>query len=340
MFFRFNPYSLNLIHPFSISNNTRSSTPTVQVEIEFEGLIGYGEASLPPYLQENQETVSVFFRKVDFSTFKSTSNMEEILDYIQQIDTGNAAAKAALDMAIHDFFGKKRKIPLHSMLGSNINWMPPTAYTLGIDTEDILIKKIEESHGFQILKVKLGGQNDQQMIDTIRKYTSRPIYVDANQGWKTPSEALKMILWLEKRNVVLIEQPLPKNKTQAQKWLFERSPLPLLADEDCQGIGDISGIIDRYSGINIKLMKCGGLREAQKMIALARKNSLKVMIGCMNESSCGVLAAAALAPQADYVDLDGPFLINNNPFEDPQINEGRIMLNSKPGIGLTPLFIA
>jgi len=331
----FKNYFLELIHPFSISSNTRTETPIVLTQLESRGLIGYGEASLPPYLEESQESVNQFLKGLDFSRMDDTVPIDTILDFINT-GYGNAFAKASLDIAIHDLFGKIQNKPLYKTLGSNPERMPITSCTLGMASEELLEQKVREAERFSVLKVKLGGAEDKAIIRTIRKFSSKPLYIDANQGWSDPIHALDMITWLSDQGALLIEQPLPKGMRSEQAWLYDRSPLPLIADESCQNESDISGLKGLFSGINIKLMKCGGIREGLKMIHTARNLDMKIMIGCMNESSCAIMAAAALAPQCDYVDLDGPFLIKNNPFEDPEIREGKIVLSERPGLGLIP----
>ncbi len=334
MVLTFRSFSLRLIHPFSISVNTRTETPVVFIEIISERLIGYGEASLPPYLSESQNSVIEFLTKVNLSKFTLDDPISQVLDYIEQISPENYAAKSAIDMAVHDLWGKKRGKALYELVGSNPQSMPLTSCTLGMATEALMDQKIKEADKFKILKIKLGGEKDREMVEWIRRRSDKPLYIDANQGWKSPGQALDMIEWLSNKNVVFIEQPLPKGMIEEQAWLLSRSPLPLIADEACQTSQDIAGLVGLYSGINIKLMKCGGIREAGKMIAEGRSRDMKIMIGCMNESSCAVLAAAALAPKCDYVDLDGPFLIENNPFQDPIIQDGKIVLKDIPGIGL------
>ncbi len=332
----FRPYSLELIHPFTIANFTRSTTPIVLVELKYANLIGYGEASLPPYLNETQESVMQFLSKLDFSHFDSPLQLDEIMDYVMQLATGNAAAKAAIDIALHDLKGKFEQIPCFQMYGVNPLNMPPTTLTIGIDTLPKLKVKVLESSDFKILKIKLGQENDKKMIETIREITDKPLCVDVNQGWTDKHEALEMLHWLKRKNVVFVEQPLSKDNLEDAVWLTKHSPLPIIADEAIQGYSDIERVKDAYHGINIKLMKCSGMREAFRMIGQARKLNLKVLMGCMNESSCANLAAAHLAPLADWVDLDGPFMIQNNPFENPVLQDGKIILPAVPGIGLIP----
>ncbi len=211
---------------------------------------------------------------------------------------------------------------------------PYTTYTLGIDEPEIIKQKVAEGEVFKILKVKLNGESDKLIIDTIRSVTNKPIAVDVNQGWKDKFVALEMIEWLKDKNVLFVEQPMPKNNLEDALWLYERSPLPLIADESVQRFTDIDLIKDCFHGINIKLMKCTGMYEASKMINRARKLNLKVLVGCMSETYCAVSAAAQLSPLVDYADLDGPLLIKNNVFEGITFVDGKITLSELPGIGV------
>ena len=337
MILRYKTYFLEFIHPFRIAINTRTQTPIILLELESNGIIGYGEASLPPYLFETQESVIHFFKKVDGDYLDTLSSMDLMLDYIFQLEPGNMAAKAALDIALHDLWAKKSHQTLYSFLGINPSNMRPSSFTLGMDDLKLLPLKLEEAESFKILKVKLGGYNDLEIIKSIRNHSDKPLYIDANQGWTDKELALERIHWLADQGVILIEQPMPKKRELDQAWLLKRSPIPILADEDCQTYEDISQLLGRYTGINIKLMKCGGLREAFKMIKLARELNLEIMMGCMNESSCAIMAGAVPACLVDYIDLDGPFLINNNPFQNPRIKEGIIQFNDSPGLGLEPI---
>ena len=198
-------------------------------------------------------------------------------------------------------------------------------------------QKTREAEAYKIIKVKLGRDNDRLMIETIREVTDKPITVDANQGWKDREEALRMIEWLAPRGVVFIEQPMPKEQDDDTAWLRERSPLPLIADESVQRLADVRRAQGVFDGINIKLMKCTGLHEAHRMISLARALGLKVMLGCMTETSCAVSAAAQLSPLVDWADLDGAALIKNDLFAGATIVGGKITLPDRPGIGVLKL---
>ena len=327
-------YTLQLIHPFSISGNTRNSTALVFVELSYENFVGYGEASLPPYLGESQESVYAFLQKVNLNEFKFPFDADEIVVYLDSIEKGNTAAKAAVDIALHDLIGKIAGKPCHEIFEIDKSKMPVTSITIGIDRKEVIQQKVKEAGDFKLLKVKLGQGNDKEIIETIREITDKAICVDVNQGWHDKHFALEMAHWLSEKNVIFIEQAMPKHQLNDAAWFTANSPLPHIADEAVQRLSDIDKIKDAYDGINIKLMKCTGLNEAMRMVKHARAHNLKVLIGCMNESSCANMAAAQLAPMADWVDLDGPFMISNNPFETPQLLDGKIVLPSVPGIGV------
>lgn len=335
MILRFFPYDLQLKHTFTVAGCSRISTPGVLVEIEYEGITGYGEASMPPYLGESTASVIAFLRKVNLQSYAHPYHLEDILEYVDSIEQGNTAAKAAVDIALHDLCGKLSQLPCHRIWGLNENKTPDTSYTIGMDRPEVLIQKVKEVEGkFNILKIKLGGEQDKEIIRTIRQVSSLPITVDANQGWKDKYLALDMIHWLKEKGVLLIEQPMPKEQIEDMAWLTPQSPLPVFADESVQGYKDLIRLNGLFTGVNIKLMKCGGLREARKMIDYARASGLLVMLGCMTETSCAVSAAAQLSPIADFADLDGNLLISNDPFKGINIRQGRITLNDKPGIGV------
>lgn len=228
--------------------------------------------------------------------------------------------------------------PWYKMLGLNPAKTPDTTYTIGIDTDEMVKLKTKEVAGqFNILKVKVGTPRDREMITAIREVTDLPIAVDANQGWKDKEKALDEIFWLKEHGIVMVEQPMPKEMLDANAWLTERSPLPTFADEAIQRLKDIPSIKGAYTGINIKLMKCTGMREAWKMMNYARAEGMKVMIGCMTETSCAIAAAAQLSPGVDFADLDGNLLIANDIFKGPTVEKGKIALNDLPGLGLTKL---
>ncbi len=331
---RYYPYELKFKHPFAIAAGTREVTPVVFLELEHKGITGFGEAALPPYLSETQDTVINFFSKLNTAQFDDPCAIQQILDYVFAVDKKNFAAKAAFDIALHDLVGKFLNKPCYEIFGLNKKNCPQTTFTIGMDTPKIILQKVNEARDFNLLKVKLGGPFDKLIIETIRSETDKPICVDANQGWNEKEFALDMINNLKDQGAIFIEQPLEKNKLEDAKWLKVKSPLPIIADEAIQTYNDIERIKDAYHGINIKLMKCGGMNEAMKMIKRAKELDMKILIGCMSESSCGVSAAAQLSPLADWADLDGPLLISNNPFNGITYEKGKIILNDLPGNGV------
>lgn len=335
MHLSFEPYELKLKHVFTVSSFSRSTTPDVQVRIDYDGYTGYGEASMPPYLGQTVESVCSFLKKVDLEQFPDPFCIDDILTYIDSLSDGDSAAKAAVDIALHDLVGKIIGAPWHRMLGLNPKKTPNTTYTIGIDTDEMVKLKTREVAGqFKILKVKLGTPRDREMIRAIREVSDLPIAVDVNQGWKNKKKALDEIFWLKEQGIVMVEQPMPKEMLDANAWLTERSPLPTFADEAIQRLKDIPAVKGAYTGINIKLMKCTGMREAWKMMNYARAEGMKVMIGCMTETSCAIAAAAQLSPAVDFADLDGNLLIANDIFRGTTVVDGKITLNQLPGIGI------
>ena len=335
---RYFPYELQLRHTFTVASYSRTVTPDVQVEITWEGVTGYGEASMPPYLGQSVASVCAFLERLDLGQFADPFCLEDILAYVDSLSPGDTAAKAAVDIALHDLVGKLMGQPWYRIWGLDPEKAPSTTFTIGIDTPEVVRAKTMEAAGrFNILKVKVGLDTDAAMIEAIRSVTSVPLAVDANQGWKDRSQALDEIHWLASQGVVMVEQPLPVDRLDDTAWLTERSPLPIMADESVQRLADVRPLYGAFSGINIKLMKCTGLREAWKMITLARALGMKVMLGCMTETSCAVSAAAQLSPAVDFADLDGNLLISNDLFSGVGLSEGKLVLPETPGIGVTKL---
>ncbi|MCK9305436.1 MAG: dipeptide epimerase [Bacteroidales bacterium] len=327
-----------LRHTFTISGFSRDQTAAVLAEISYDGYTGYGEGGLPPYMTgQTVESSTFFLNKIDLSQFSSPFELEDILTYVDSVDSGHSCSKSAIDIALHDLIGKLLDKPLYQLWGYNREKAPDTSFTIGIDKEEVVRQKTEEAAPYNLIKVKLGvdEKTDKMLVNTIRSVTDKPIVVDANQGWKDKNFALEMINWLNERNVLLIEQPMPKNVFDEMAWVTERSPLPTFADESCQRLADVAKLHNVFSGINIKLIKCTGLREANKMIATADALGMKLMIGCTTESSCAISAAAQISPKMYFADLDGNLLISNDPFTGMKIVDGKITLNDKPGIGIS-----
>lgn len=335
---KFFPYELKLRHVFTVATYSRTTTPDVQVEITYDGVTGYGEASMPQYLGQTVQSVTAFLQKVDLSQFNDPFQLEDILAYVDSLSPGDTAAKAAVDIALHDLVGKLLGAPWYKIWGLNKDKASSTTFTIGIDTADVVKQKTREcANQFNILKVKLGRENDKEMIETIRSVTDLPIAVDINQGWKDKEKAIDEIFWLKEHGIVMVEQPMPKELRDDIAWLTEKSPLPIFADEAIQRLKDIKNVAGAYSGINIKLMKCTGMHEAWKMLNYARAIGMKVMVGCMTETSCAVSAAAQLSPAVDFADLDGNLLISNDRFKGMEVVKGKITLPDRPGIGVVKL---
>ena len=330
----YQPFELLLKHSFTIAKFSRTSTPIILIQVEHEGLTGYGEASMVPYMGESFQTATDFLSKVDAAQFKYPFNFEEIINYLDSLSPGNPAIKAGIDIALHDLDGKLQQQPCWRILGSDPALMPVTSFTIGIDTPEMIIQKVKEAPDCRIIKVKLGRDSDKELIKTIRSVTDLPLFVDANQGWTDLQQSLDLTYWLHERGVLLIEQPMLKTDIDGNAWLTERSPIPIIGDEAVQRLPDVEKAKGVYHGINIKLMKSVGMYEAHQMIVKARELGLKLMIGCMSETSCATLAGIALAPQCDWADLDGPFLTSNNPYKMPDFRDGKWVLGDEPGLGI------
>ena len=315
---RFFPYELKLRHVFTVATYSRTTTPDVQVEIEYDGITGYGEASMPPYLQHElgtMDSVLAFLKKVQdtIGQFSDPYQLEDILAYIDSLSPGDAAAKTAVDIALHDLVGKMLQAPWYKIWGLDKEKTPSTTFTIGIDTPEVVREKTKECAGkFNILKVKLGREND-------RKY------------------ALDMIHWLKEKGIVMIEQPMPKEQLDDIAWVTQQSPLPIFADESVQRLKDVAALKGAFTGINIKLMKCTGMREGWKMVNLAHALGMRAMVGCMTETSCACSAAAQFSPAVDFADLDGNLLIANDRFKGMEVVKGKITLPDLPGIGVVKL---
>lgn len=331
----FEPYELKLRHAFNLAKSQRTTTPDVQVQIEYDGIVGYGEASMPPYLGETVDSVMSFLSKLDLAQFSDPFRIEEIHDYMDSIAPGNRAAKASVDIALHDLTGKIMGQPWYKIWGLDPQKAPNTSFTVSYDKDPEEMKaKIDEASPYKVIKVKMGLGHDKDLVKLLRKRSDVPICVDANQGWTDKERALEMCHWLNENNCLFIEQPMPKEMIDETAWLKERSPLPIIADEFLQRLPDVRLAAQAYDGINIKLMKSTGMHEAYKMAVLARALGMKVMLGCMTETSCAVTAASQLSPMVDWADLDGNLLIANDRFDGVKIVDGKITLPDRPGIGV------
>lgn len=346
MHLQFSPVLYELRYPFRLATGSRTHTNAVLTTIEWQGFVGYGEAAMPPYYGENHETAGAFLTALAQTSVlpegltrladspAPTEVIREIMASTDALAPGNHAAKASVDIALHDLWGQMAGQPLWQLMEVTPGKMPPTSFTLGIDRPEVLEKKLAEAVDFHIIKVKLGSDDDQRIIRTIRALTDKPVYADANQGWRDREQALDLVHWLAEQNVRLVEQPFHKDDLESAAWLSARSPLPVFADESFQRLADLDRVADHFHGVNVKLMKCTGLSEGFRALQAARSLGLQCMVGCMTESSCGIYAAALLAPQCDFADIDGCWLIKNNPFEMPVLQEGKVQLSRAAGLGL------
>ena len=321
---------LQLIHPFKISRRATDAYREV-ISVEIDG--GVGEAAPAKFYGETVQTVASTWEKL---SPKLDGNLDEIQDVMADIEStidGNYAAKSAIDMALHDRLGKKLSVPLYKLWGLNPQKTPCTSFTIGLDEPAVMAGKARQAEGYPILKVKLGTDRDIEILQTLRAVTDKPLYVDANTAW-TPKEAVEKIRQLAQYGVALIEQPTKPDDIAGLKYVSDHSELPIIADESVKRASDIPALVEAVDGINIKLVKCGGILEAIRMIHVARAHGLLVMLGCMIESSLGIAAAAHLTPLVDYADLDGNLLISNDPYSGVTLKNGKLILPKRSGIGV------
>ncbi len=326
-------YDLKLKHTFTISRSSRDTVPVIIVRFEKDGIAAFGEASPNARYGETTETVEGFLRKISHEKLSDPFQLEKINDYLDSIAPDNPSAKCAIDIAMHDWLCKKFRIPLYKFFGADKNRAPISTFTIGIDTPDGIVQKVREASNYTVLKIKVGLPNDEEIIKAVRSVTDKPLRVDANEGWKSKEDALEKINWLATQNVEFIEQPMPSAQIDDVRWLRERVKMPIIADE-ALSIYDISELSAAYDGINIKLQKNGGLLKSRKLISEARAHKMKIMLGCMIESSVGITAAAHLSPLVDWNDLDGNVLISNDPFTGVINESGKLILNDEPGLGV------
>ena len=321
---------LYLKTPFKISR--RETDPYREViSVEIDG--GVGEASPAKFYGETAQSVISVIERLAPQLDRNLDHIHDVMNEIEVFLDGNYAAKSAIDIALHDRLGKKLGVPLFKIWGLNPQKTPYTSFTIGLDEPAVMVKKVLQAEMYPILKVKLGTSKDFEIIQELRKVTDKPIYVDANTAW-TPKEAVDIINKLSELGVTLIEQPTKADDIDGLKYIREHTTLPIFADESVKRSSDIPKLVDSVDGINIKLVKCGGILEALRMIHVARAHGLLIMLGCMIESSLGITAAAHLTPLVDYVDLDGNLLISNDPYTGVLIDKGKLILPDRPGIGV------
>ncbi len=330
---KYRQYNLGFKHPFTISRGTKTHQPSLVVELEHFGIKGYGEAPAISYYNipvekmiEDLEAKKSFVEKFSFM------DPERWWHYCHHLFPNNSFLVCALDMAGWDLFGKMNKKQLHELWNLDISKNTKTDFTIGIDSIDVMIGKMNETP-WPVYKIKLGTEHDVEIISELRRHTQSKFRIDANAAWKA-DEALEKINAFKDLGVELIEQPLAKDDWGGMKFLFEKSPLPLFADESCVAENDVEKCHNYFHGINIKLTKCSGITPARRMIIKARELNMKVMLGSMNESSIGTSAMAQLLPLIDYADLDGPLLLAEDNGRGVKFDNGKILYNNLNGIGV------
>jgi L-alanine-DL-glutamate epimerase-like enolase superfamily enzyme len=327
--------TLRTTHPFVIARGGQSDHRTVWVRLtDAEGNEGWGEAAPSKYYGETAESVLAALQVYGSMLPDDPFQLEEAERRWENKLRGNAAARAALSAALHDLVGKRLDVPLFRMWGLDPCAAPPSTFTIGLDTPERIGAKVQEAAQYPILKVKLGTDRDLEILRAIRQATDKEIRVDANCGW-TVKRALRMLPVLDEFGVTVLEQPLVPHDLDGLAAVTAQADIPVIADESCLTAVDIPPLVGKVDGINIKLAKCGGLREALRMIAVARAHGLMVMVGCMIESSLGITAAAHFTPLVDIVDLDGAALLADDPFTGATIEQGQVRLPSGPGLGVS-----
>ncbi|MGH7702028.1 MAG: dipeptide epimerase [Gemmatimonadales bacterium] len=322
-------------HPFIIARGGQSDYRTVMVRlIDGDGIEGWGEAAPTRFYGETPETVLAALQAYATMLPADPFLIEDAELEWATLLRRNPSARAALSSALHDLVGKRLGVPVYRLWGLDPAKAPQSTFTIGIDTAERIRAKVLEAEQYPILKVKLGTDRDREILGTIREATSKEVRVDANCGW-TVRQAIAMLPVLEEFGVTVLEQPLPPEDLDGLGEITRQSKIPVIADESCETAADIPGLVGRVDGINIKLAKCGSLREALRMIALARTHHLMVMVGCMIESSLAITAAAHFTPLVDIVDLDGAALLAGDPFRGATIDGGQVRLPTGPGLGVT-----
>ena len=326
-------FNLLFKHPFTISKGSKTHQPTLIIELNYMGIKGYGEAPAISYynlpiekMQEDLERKKIFLQKFSFS------DPERYWHYLHHLFPNNSFLVCALDMAGWDIYGKLKGKQLHQLWGLDTANSPLTDFTIGIDSIEKMVLKMKEQP-WPIYKIKVGVPGDIEMVAELRQHTDSVFRVDANAGW-TLEQALQKIPVLKELGVELVEQPLAKDNWEGMKTLFKESSIPIIADESCVSESDVEKCHQHFHGINIKLTKCSGITPARRMIKRARELDMKVMIGCMNESSVGTAAIAQLAPLADYVDMDGPLLLAEDTSQGVGFDFGKIIYTNTAGLGV------
>jgi L-Ala-D/L-Glu epimerase len=321
-------------HPFIIARGGRSDYESIWVRLkDGDGNEGWGEAAPSSFYGETTEVMLGALQRYGQLLPDDPFDIEETERRWEEALRRNPATRAALSSALHDLVGKRLGIPVWRLWGLDPAKAPRSTFTIGIDTPEKMGAKVKEAAQYPVLKIKLGTDRDEQILRTIRDATDREIRVDANCAW-TLKQTVRMLPVLKEFGVTVLEQPLPPDQLDGLGEIRRRADIPVIADESCETVVDIPPLVGKVDGINIKLAKCGSLREAIRMIAVARAHGLTVMVGCMIESSIAITAAAHFTPLVDIVDLDGAALLANDPFVGATIDRGQVSLPSEPGLGL------
>jgi len=328
---------LRLRHTWTTTMSSSEYRDTLHLRFIRESITGLGEGAPIVRYGETAESAQQAVESVrGLLTSADPWQFEKLMAEVSRRIRGQYAAKAAIDIALMDWVGKKLGVPLYRYFGLDPRDAPLTTFSIGIDTPEITRQKVREAEPFPVLKIKVGLDTDEATIAAVRSVTRKPLRVDANAGWKDKEEAVRKINRLESQGVEFVEQPMPAAKLEETRWVRSRVHIPIIADEACLHPADIPRLVGAYDGVNIKLDKCGGMLEAFRMIQMARALGLKTMLGCMISSSVSVTAAAHLSPLVDYADLDGNLLIANDPYTGVLVKDGKLILPDRPGLGLVP----
>ncbi len=329
------PLDLPLKHTFTISRGSREVAENILIRLEADGITGIGEAAPNHRYNETRESALSFLNNIGSYETRKPFDVDALVSHMNDKSDGEYAAKAGLEMALYDWIGKKLRMPIYRLLQAPGATGPRTTFTIGIDEPEVISEKVREAEAYPLLKVKLGTDNDKEIIRTIRDVSSKPVLVDANERWESVDQAMEMLRYLENYNVFLVEQPMPASCKKEMMILRRKSSIPLFADESLTGRESLDEIAMQFHGINIKLMKTGAISTSLRLLHRARMKGLKIMTGCMVESTIADTASAVVAMWADYADLDGHMLIKNNPCKGLIINpEGNVKLRDEPGLGL------
>jgi L-alanine-DL-glutamate epimerase-like enolase superfamily enzyme len=328
---------LHLRHTWTTTMSSSEHRDTLHVRYSRDGVTGVGEgAPIVRYREDAESARRALEGARETVLGADPRSLDTLMDAAFRRLEGQYAARAALDVALHDWAALRLGIPLCRLLGLDPDAAPITTFSIGIDSAEMTRQKVREAAEFPVLKVKVGLDSDEATIAAVRSVTGKPLRVDANEGWTDRETAVRRIDWLAARGVELVEQPMPAAMVDDNAWVSARSPIPVFADEACRSTSAVPGLAGAYHGINVKLDKAGGIREAVRMIHTARACGLRVMLGCMISSSASTTAAAHLSPLVDFADLDGHLLIANDPWEGVAVRDGRLILPDRPGLGLRP----